>query len=376
MSSFGSPPANKTSAFGGLDSVVTSTPASIFGGSANATSNAPTNAFGGFGISSSASPAAPTNTSSASVFGSIPKPDQSVFGAPPANASPFGQPPAVDSTASAFGNAAVVTSPTSPFGAAQPTNGGSIFGAAATANSPPTSSSVFGSGGGLQQQQSQSGGVFGGGGGSIFSSPKPEPAFGSTPFGSSSQPNPASGGSMFGGSPFAAANNTNTQQSSGGSMFGGGFGGSFSQNSNGNAASVFGSPSAFGQQQPQQQNNSSFGNSGFAQGGPSIAQTGFGSPVQQNTGFATTAPAFGSSPAFGGAATFGSPKAGFGTFANMNTASFPAAPQQGNSLFESLGSAQTGMTFGNLAQGANVQASPPAPKSAFGGGGGSFSSWR
>lgn len=55
----------------------------------------------------------------------------------------------------------------------------------------------------------------------------------------------------------------------------------------------------------------------------------------------------------------GNPKGGFGTFANVNTNTSFSPPQQGNSLFESLGSSENAMTFGNLAQNQNV--SPPAP---------------
>lgn len=160
---------------------------------------------------------------------------------------------------------------------------------------------------------------------------------------------------------------------SGGSVFGGG-GNSFAQPANGNA---FGSPSAFGGVQSV---NNSFGNtnsggmkntSGFG-GGGAQAQGGFGSPTQQ-TSFQTTAPAFGQTPSFGGAATFGSPKGGFGTFANSSFQSNNI--QQGNSLFESLGGSQaTGMTFGNLAQGAQI-AAPPQPFAPQGGSG-SFSTWR
>lgn len=131
-------------------------------------------------------------------------------------------------------------------------------------------------------------------------------------------------------------------------MFGG-FG-----SANGNA---FGSPSAFGGVQS--------GNNSF--------NSGFGSPTQSSS-FQTTAPAFGQTPSFGGAATFGSPKGGFGTFANSSFAS--SNTQQGNSLFESLGSQQTGMTFGNLAQGAQIAPQAPKPFAPQGGGSGSFSTWR
>lgn len=89
-------------------------------------------------------------------------------------------------------------------------------------------------------------------------------------------------------------------------------------------------------------------------GSPSAAPSTFGGP-----------PAFGA-PSFGGAATFGSPKAaGFGTFGQSAASppAFAAQVTQKNSLFESLGSSETGMTFGNIAQNTN-QAAP----SAFGGG--------
>lgn len=115
-------------------------------------------------------------------------------------------------------------------------------------------------------------------------------------------------------------------------------------------------------------------------------QTAFGSPQQQqhqqqlqqqqqNSGFGLSAlaasanPTFGSSATFGTGATFGSPKSSFGSFGNVNqNASF--SPPQKNTLFESLGSSENAMTFGNLAQ----NQSAPAPKQFTGGS--SFSSWR
>lgn len=80
---------------------------------------------------------------------------------------------------------------------------------------------------------------------------------------------------------------------------------------------------------------------------------------------ASANPTFGSGATFGTGATFGSPK-GFGTFGSMNAANPSFSPSQKNTLFESLGSSENTMTFGNLAQN---QASPTsaAPKP-FGGG--------
>lgn len=69
-------------------------------------------------------------------------------------------------------------------------------------------------------------------------------------------------------------------------------------------------------------------------------------------------PQFGSSATFGAAPTFGSPKSGFGTFANVNPNPTFTTPQK-NSLFESLGSSENAMTFGNLAhQSPNATAAP------------------
>lgn len=74
--------------------------------------------------------------------------------------------------------------------------------------------------------------------------------------------------------------------------------------------------------------------------------------------------AFGSAPVFGGAPTLGNTKAGFGTFANASPNASFGPPQQGNSLFESLGSSNNTMTFGNLAQNQNT---PPTQKPFSGG---------
>lgn len=102
-------------------------------------------------------------------------------------------------------------------------------------------------------------------------------------------------------------------------------------------------------------------------------QTAFGSPQQpqQQSGFGLSAiaaqsnPTFGSTATFGAAPTFGSPKSGFGTFANVNTNQTFATPQK-NSLFESLGSSENAMTFGNLAHQSPTNA-PAAPKPFSGG---------
>lgn len=130
-------------------------------------------------------------------------------------------------------------------------------------------------------------------------------------------------------------------------------------------SSSFGSPaasSAFGQ------SSSVFGggNAAAAQpvaAGGSMFSGGFGSPSAAPSAFGGP-PAFGA-PSFGGAATFGSPKAaGFGSFGQTAASppAFAAQVTQKNSLFESLGSSESGMTFGNIAQNTN-QAAP----SAFGG---------
>ncbi|XP_075149976.1 nuclear pore complex protein Nup214 [Haematobia irritans] len=373
--------------FGG--SAATSGP-SLFGSTAPAVPN--TGSI--FGATAATSPAPPTG---GSIFGGIPKPDQSVFGnsgstSPPATglfaaAAAATKPPGTNlfgggaaTNTGGFGAAAgggsifggSAAAPTSPFGAPASANtSGSIFGGAAAAK-PAEGGNIFGS---PTQQSASSGGsifgkstfgqtsaapstgsIFGGGGQSSASSPFGAPA--------------PSGGSIFGG---AAANNT-----SGGSIFGGasttpGFGsaaaspgfGSFSQPSN---APSFGSPGgAFGAAQPTNAFGSPQQQSAFAKpvfGGPAT----FGSP-----------PAFGAQPTFGGAPTFGSPK-GFGSFAAAatspaasvgfgNAAAASQAPK-GN-IFETLGSTDSGLSFGNLAQSTQP---PNQQKPAFGGS--SFMSYR
>uniref|UniRef100_A0A1I8NM08 Nuclear pore complex protein Nup214 phenylalanine-glycine (FG) domain-containing protein n=1 Tax=Stomoxys calcitrans TaxID=35570 RepID=A0A1I8NM08_STOCA len=392
----------------------TSTTTNIFGGAAAAASSGPS-LFGStapamaaaagtpntgsiFGSNTTASPAAPTG---GSIFGGIPKPDQSVFGSvagaasPPATglfaaAAAATKPPAANifgggaATNTGFGTAAsggsifgggggAAAAPTSPFGApANANTAGSIFGGAA-ATKPAEGGNIFGSP--TQQSPSSGGSIFGkssfgqtaaspqsagsifGGGTTNQSSTSPfgAPAGGSI-FGGATTNNSSSGGSIFGGASTAPAFGSTTASS--------GFG-SFSQPSN---APAFGSPSggfgaapaanAFGS--PQQQ--SAFAKPVF--GGPPT----FGSP-----------PAFGAQPTFGGAPTFGSPK-GFGSFAATSPAGSvgfggvanPAAAQapKGN-IFETLGSTDTGLSFGNLAQSTQP---PNQQKPAFGGS--SFMSYR
>ncbi|XP_061396340.1 nuclear pore complex protein Nup214 [Musca vetustissima] len=391
---------------------------SLFGSTASATTAASTpstaSIFGG-----STKPAEPPASTGGSIFGGIPKPDQSVFGSsattPAATAQPasglfaaaaaatkpaaaptggsifggstgsvgFGAPAATGG--SIFGGAAATTT-TSPFGSSGNT-AGSIFGAAAAATKPAEGGNIFGSP--TQQSASSGGSIFGkstfgqtaaasatASAGSIFGGAAAQPTA-TGPFGA---PAAAGGGSIFGGSGNAGGN-----AASGGSIFGGGGGntagapafgattgstgfGSFSQPSN---APAFGSPSG--------------GGAGF---GAATASTGFGSP--QQSAFAKpvfggpptfgSPPAFGAQPTFGGAPTFGSPKSGFGSFAAAATATSPTTGGFGaaanpatakSNIFETLGSTDTGLSFGNLAQSTQP---PNQQKPAFGGS--SFMSYR
>ncbi|XP_034111500.1 nuclear pore complex protein Nup214 [Drosophila albomicans] len=362
---------------------------------ASTTSNASSSIFGGgnafaptTGASASPFQAAPTSTAAAppptNLFGSVPKPEASVFGgastaaAPPpsglfaaaaASTSPstFGGSPAAAPAASAassggniFGQAAAAVKP-GGFGSPAPAAtsvGGSIFGgASSTAASPFGGTSIFGSGSTAQSPPPAAaptgGSIFGQ---SVFGSAAP--ASGGNLFSTSSAA-PATGfggGSVFGGTP---ANATSPNANSG-SIFGGG-----------NSSGGFGS---FAQTTPAA---GGFG-SGFAQTtGGSVAQSGFGSPQPQNPqspagGFGAKpvfggSPAFGASPTFGGAPTFGSPK-GFGTFGNSPNVIAPPAfggqpkPAEGN-IFETLGGTDTSLSFGNLAQTGNTN----TQKSTFGG---------
>ena len=83
--------------------------------------------------------------------------------------------------------------------------------------------------------------------------------------------------------------------------------------------------------------------------------TAFGSP-----------PAFGQPATFGGGAVFGGTPTFGGGFGSPTT----SPPTAQNNLFASLGSQDTGLSFGNLAQSNAI----PQAKPAFGGS--AFSSWR
>uniref|UniRef100_A0A1A9X2A1 Nuclear pore complex protein Nup214 phenylalanine-glycine (FG) domain-containing protein n=1 Tax=Glossina brevipalpis TaxID=37001 RepID=A0A1A9X2A1_9MUSC len=370
--------------FGGpVSTVTTSTPtSSIF----SAVSSAPP-IFGG---TSSAPTATGTN-----IFSGIPKPEQSIFGSNIASTTGAG------SGAGLFAAATVASTlstaaPGNIFsgsasvgvgdgGFASPTTavGGSIFGGSSS-SSPFASAPAVGT--------AASGSIFGGVG------TVSKQAEGANIFGSSTQQAVSGGGSIFGKSTFGQ---TSTQSPT--NIFGGGqsqtsasfgsssiFGGSTNNavsggslfSSSGNSATAFGSANAtspsfgaFGAAQP-----SVAFSSGFAQGGASVSQSGFGSspPQQQQSAFAkpvfggpatfgTPSAPFGGSPTFGGAPTFGSPK-GFGSFSSTSatTAAFgntpPAAPK-GN-IFDTLGSTEAGLSFGNLAQSTQQ---PAQSKPTFGG---------
>lgn len=283
---------------------------------------------------------------------------------------------------SIFAQQTTVASTTTPFGVSQILSNSS--------NCIDTSTSIFNSSNTstMQQQQPQTSNLFSGIGntpnntsGSIFGQQKTEAmsTFGDnsntiTPpantFGQINQITHSAGGSIFGATPSFGSPSQNT------SIFGG-IGGSTQTNS---ANGVFGN--AFGNTTDQSVGASqSFGSSPF--GGGAVAaqqQNVFGSPANSFGGGgslfgtsntfgsgsnASSQSMFGSQPSFGGAATFGSPKGGFGTFANAtqpNTFSQP--PTQNNPLFETLGSSDSGMTFGNLAHTTNAQNQKP---STFGG---------
>ncbi|KAH8384800.1 hypothetical protein KR093_008652, partial [Drosophila rubida] len=311
---FGSVPKPESSVFGTVAAAATSPPSGLFAAAAASSTPSP------FGGTSAATPAAPVAASGGSIFGqSAATVKPSSFGTPAPAAAPVG--------GSIFGGAS--NTATSPFG------GSSIFGGGTTVQSPPAAAST--------------GSIFGQSG---FGSPAP--ASGGNLFTSSAAPPTTGfgGGSVFGG----AATNT----PAGGSIFGGG-----------NTSGGFGS---FAQTTPA---TGGFG-SGFAQStAGSVAQSGFGSTQPQNPqtpagGFGAKpvfggSPAFGASPTFGGAPTFGSPK-GFGTFGNSPGVVSPPAfggqpkPAEGN-IFETLGGTDTSLSFGNLAQTGNAN----SQKSTFGG---------
>ncbi|KAL7737934.1 hypothetical protein ACLKA6_006299 [Drosophila palustris] len=374
LSTASSSPAGSLTATSSAASTASNASTSIFGG-ANAFAPAATVASPFQAAATSTAAAPPTGN----IFGNVPKPEASVFGATPtaaaapptglfaaaaaqSSALPFGGSPAAAPAAAAssggniFGQAAAAAVKPSGFGA-QTTSpapaGGSIFGGTSTTASPFGGTSIFGGGNSAQSPTAAAptGSIFGQ---SVFGASAT--SSGGNLFGNASpaQPQPSAfgGGSVFGG----AAANTSSPAASGGSIFGGGGSGfgSFAQTT----------PAAGG-----------FGSS-FAQNtGASVAQSGFGSPQQQTQqspagGFGAKpvfggSPAFGASPTFGGAPTFGSPK-GFGTFGNSPGVVAPAfaqpKPAEGN-IFETLGGTDTGLSFGNLAQTGNTN----NQKSSFGG---------
>ncbi|XP_073823094.1 nuclear pore complex protein Nup214 [Musca autumnalis] len=382
--------------FGGAAS---SSGPSLFGSTAPTATTATTPSTGSI-FGSNTKPAEPTT--GGSIFGGIPKPDQSVFGSSTTATAPTTglfaaaaaatKPPGAPAGGSIFGGG----STTGAFGA--PASGGSIFGGGAATTSPfgsaATAGSIFGGAAAANAKPAE--------GGNIFGSPTQQSAssggsiFGKSTFGQTAAAAPAAsagnifgggaaatqssttgpfGGASSGGSIFGGAGNAGNNSTSGGSIFGGGntasaFGstassgfGSFSQTSN---APAFGSPSAGG----------GFGATAFG----SPQQSAFAKPVFGGPPTFGSPPAFGAQPTFGGAPTFGSPK-GFGTFA---AATSPTAATGGfgataaantgtakSNIFETLGSTDTGLSFGNLAQSTQP---PNQQKPAFGGS--SFMSYR
>ncbi|XP_030384400.1 nuclear pore complex protein Nup214 isoform X2 [Scaptodrosophila lebanonensis] len=364
------PPAAFTAA---TTATTTGGPTSIFGGAtsfatptaAAAATTAAANPFQSKPFEA-ASPPAPAGN----IFGGAPKPEQSVFGGSvTATAPPSGL----------FGSVAI-SSP-SPFSnqPAAPASGGNIFSQAANTfggspGAPPSTSIFGGAGAGAASTTSPFGGssIFGGGSANTTNqspagatAPAGGSIFGQSVFGqAAANATPVSGGNLFGGaasggSIFGAANTATGNATSGGSLFE-------------SSSPGFG---LFSQTTP-----ASGGFGAFAQGGASVAQSGFGSmqPQQQQQpaagGFGAKpvfggSPSFGSPPTFGGAATFGSPK-GFGAFGNATSTTTPSAfgavaPAPKGNIFETLGSQESGLSFGNLAQTGNTNAQKPA----FGGSG-------
>lgn len=267
-------------------------------------------------------------TTPSTPFGSTPfgaTPTSNAFGTPQATTNTFGTP-----TSNAFGSSTSTTT-SNIFGG----SAGSVFGSAA--NAFGSSKSIFGGGGGGSTTEQTS--TFGSTGStSLFGAPNTATVAQTSPFGQTAS---QSTGSLFGGSSFG-----NATQPSTASIFGGGS----------TVAST-----GFGQ--------STFGNSSFSQQSSPFGGSGGAFSQPASTGFGSQQPTFGGQATFGAAPTFGSPKSGFGSFANVaNT--FGTSPTQQNSLFETLGSSDTGLSFGNIAQ----NSSSNAPKSSFGGG--SFSTWR
>ncbi|XP_032570953.1 nuclear pore complex protein Nup214 [Drosophila sechellia] len=375
---------------GGAVAPTTTAPPPLTANSPTSTStgsNSSNSVFGG-GFAAATSTAAPvanpfqsaakSPVSSGNIFGSIPKPETSVFGGvatAPSNTTAAATPAAPP--VGLFASAAI--SNPSPFGSpttSAPASGVNIFGQAVKpsvfgqpAQAGDSGGSIFG--GGSASTPFGSSSIFGGGNTQSAPAAGSTSIFGQKVFGQSSAAAPAEGGNIFSNpvgspqaSPFGGGGNSifgspaTASPASGGSIFGGG-----------SSSGGFGS---FTQTTPAQ---GGFGG-GFGQsGGGSVAQTGFGSPqtAQQQTttpgGFGGKpvfggSPAFGASPTFGGGATFGSPK-GFGGFGGASPVASPppfgsaAKPAQGN-IFETLGGQESGLSFGNLAQTGNSNAQKPA----------------
>ncbi|XP_055847820.1 nuclear pore complex protein Nup214 [Episyrphus balteatus] len=383
---FGSLATTQTSAAGESSFAAISPPAATSTAAPAFGTGSTTSSASSLFASAAAATTPPVSSSSASIFGGIPKPDQSVFGQPEGT-TVFGSP---TNTESATSGGSLFGSQSGGFGAPSNTSsGGSIFGGGSSAAQPSSPFSNANTGGNIFSSPTASSAP------SVFGTPaQPTTAPSGSIFDQSSNSG-QSGGSLFGGnqtqgfgaptSPFSAA------ASSGGSIFGGGASATSPKpsafSSPAPAASTFGSANTGGfglfSQTPAfgspSQPNANTGGGSFAQGGSSITQSGFGSP---NSGTAFAKPVFGGAPAFGGATTFGSPPSfgsapsfgspkGFGSFAApAATAGAFNSPTQNNNLFEALGSSDTGLTFGNLAQNNN----PNQQKPAFGGS--SFMSYR
>ncbi|XP_031628108.1 nuclear pore complex protein Nup214-like [Contarinia nasturtii] len=301
---------------GGDASSPTTTSASVFGSIAQSPStSAQASPFVGKSITTSAS-TLPTTSTTTSIFGA--KSPDTTPSQPAAGTNVFGA-KSVESASVSFGGFGISSTPPSSAASPSAASAGNLFG---SVPAPTSAGNIFG--GAIGSSNTSTASIFGG------STPtSPQAGFGSSVFsnantttnifGGAASTSSSTSASMFGG--------TATNPSSGGSLFGG---------------------------------------------------SGFSSPQQPSSGFGLSAIAaqsnhtFGSSATFGSAPAFGSPTqkgGGFGTFANTNPIPSFTTPPKSNSLFESLGSSDNAMTFGNLAQNAAA-----APKQFSGGT--SFSSWR
>ncbi|XP_055377648.1 nuclear pore complex protein Nup214 [Condylostylus longicornis] len=308
-------------------------------------------------------------TATNTIFGGIPKPDQSVFSQP-----------------SSFGNIFSQTAPTAQFGQK---NSPSIFGGSSSLGAGQKTS-AFGSSttqnlntgftNTAEQKTDNTQNIFGSpsntatNSGSIFSrspfslnSNTVDQENATTIFGNSPSGNLAfgggSGGFIFGGS------SSNANQAASTSPFTGG--GSFSSGAAGNTTAFEG----FGTNQSgipfgQPGSSSSQSQTSFASPNSTLQKPTFGGPPTFGS-----PPTFGNSPTFGGNAMFGSGVKGFGNFStptNSNqTGSIFGSPTQKSEYFEALGSSNDGLSFGNLAQNANTNSTKPNFVA-----GSSFSSWR